>query len=205
MDPLKPLSEVLIPDERWRFFSRNLEDHHAIISSIELNPSVPDEVAQQFENARNTWMYAFFAYRLLSVAALAVHVACEAAVKARAEQDGLPENKTGNLLNLLNEAVSRGWLTDDGFASSADRETHWNEEREVQLTAGRSDIGPWQEPGDPQDHTRKVVAAIRELRNSMAHGNTHLVPNLSPTFQAAADFINQLFPVVQGQSQGNAA
>lgn len=194
MDPLKPLSEVLAPDERWRFFSRDLEEHHALISSIELNPSVPEKVCQHFENARNTWLYAFFAYRLLSVASLAVHVACEAAVKARAEQDGLPASKTGNLLNLLNEAVSRGWLTDEGFAASAHREGLWNEQRAMLLEAGRQDIGPWQEPEDPLDHTRRVVTAIRKLRNSMAHGNTHLVPNLSPTFQAAADFINQLFP-----------
>lgn len=194
MDPLKPLAEVLVPDERWRFFSRALEDHHAMISSIALNDSVPEKVHQQFENARNAWLYAFFAYRLLAVAELAVHVACEAAVKARAEQDGLPASKTGNLVNLLNEAVSRGWLTDEGFSASADREARWNEQREVLLAVGRPDIGPWQEPEDPQDHTRRVVTAIRKLRNSMAHGNPHLVPNLSPTFQAAADFINQLFP-----------
>jgi hypothetical protein len=194
MDPLKPLSEVLLPDERWSYFSRDLADHHALISSIELNPSVPEKVCQHFENARNTWLYAFFAYRLLSVASLAVHVACEAAVKARAEQDGLPASKTGNLLNLLDEAVSRGWLTDEGFSASADREAHWIDHREIGLALGHSDIGPWQEPEDPQEHTRRVVTAIRMLRNSMAHGDTHLVPNLSPTFQAAADFINQLFP-----------
>lgn len=194
MDSLKPLVEVLLPDDRWRFFSRELAEHHAMIASIALNDAVPERVRQQFENARNTWLYAFFAYRLLSVAELAVHVACEAAVKARAEQDGLPGSKTSNLLNLLNEAVSRGWLTDEGFSASADREVHWNEQREVLLAAGRPDIGPWLEPDDPQDHTRRVVTAIRKLRNSMAHGNTHLVPNLSPSFQAAADFINQLFP-----------
>lgn len=194
MDELKPLAEVLEPDERWRYFSRTLEEHHALISSISLNAAVPDKVRQHFENARNAWLYAFFAYRLLSVAALTVHIACEAAVKERALRDGVPANKAGQLVNLLNEALARGWLNDAGFSASAHREARWNEQRDVLLAMGAADIGPWQEPMDPQDHTRNVVHAIRTLRNSMAHGEALLVPNLSPTFQAAADFINQLFP-----------
>jgi len=194
LDGLKPLAEVLEPDERWSYFSRTLEKHHALISSVGLNETVPDKVRQQFENARNAWLYAFFAYRLLSVATLTVHVACEAAVKERAKRDGVPASKTGNLLNLLNEAVARGWLNDAGFSASAKREALWNDQREVLLAAGQADIGPWPEPEDPQDHTRQVVHAIRTLRNSMAHGDAILVPTLLPTFQAAADFINQLFP-----------
>lgn len=193
MDPLKPLSEVLEPDERWRYFSRTLDQHHALISSVGLNEAVPEKVRQLFENARNTWLYSFFAYRLLSVAALAVHVACEGAVKERAERDGLPSGKARNLQSLLNEALSREWVTDAGFSASASREARWNEQREVLQVLGCDDIGPWQEPEDPQSHTREIVDAIRTLRNCMAHGETFLVPNLAPMFQAAADFINQLF------------
>jgi type I restriction enzyme R subunit len=132
-------------------------------------------------------------YRLLSVAALAVHVACEGAVKERAARDGLPSGKARNLHRLLNEARSREWVTDAGFSASASRETRWNEQRELLQELGCDDIGPWQEPEDPQSHTREIVDAIRTLRNGMAHGETFLAPNLAPMFQAAADFINQLF------------
>lgn len=191
---MKPLAEVLEPDERWRYFSRTLEQHHALISSVCLNEAVPERVRQHFENARNAWLYAFFAYRLLSVAMMTVHVACEAATKERAEREGLPASKKRNLASLLNEAVERGWLSDAGFSSSANREAQWNEHRDGLLAAGCADIGPWPEPKDPQDHTRAVVEAIRTLRNGMAHGEAHLIPNLLPTFQAAADVINQLFP-----------
>lgn len=187
MDPLKPLSEVLEPDERWRYFSRTLDQHHALISSVGLNEAVPEKVRQLFENARNAWLYSLFAYRLLSVAALAVHVACEVAVKERAARDGLPPGKTRNLQSLLNEALSREWVTDAGFSASANREAR------VLQVLGCDDIGPWQEPEDPQSHTREIVDAIRTLRNGMAHGETFLAPNLAPMFQAAADFINQLF------------
>lgn len=194
MVSLKPLAQVLVPDERWQYFNRTLADHHALIASVELNTSVPDKVRQQFENARHAWLYAYYAYGLLSVAMLAVHVACESAIKARAVAEGLPRAKSKNLSSLLDEALDRAWLQDDGFAATANGEANWNEQREFLLSIGQADIGPWQEPEDTQHHTRHVLAAIRQLRNTMAHGEAILMPNLWATFRAAADFINQLFP-----------
>lgn len=128
--------------------SRTLDQHHALISSVGLSEAVPEKVRQLFENARNAWLYSFYAYHLLSIAALAVHVACEGAVKERAARDGLPSGKTRNLQSLLNEALSREWVTDAGFSASASREARWNEQREVLQAIGCDDIGPWQDPED---------------------------------------------------------
>lgn len=194
LDPLKPLEEVFIPDERWRFFSRTLESHHALIASIQLNPSVPEEVGQHFENARNAWLYAFFSYPLLTVALATVHVACESAIKARARQEGLPGWERKSLFELLDAAVENRWLVDSGFAATENREARWEEERSILLAIGATEIGPYIEPTDDQAHAKKVVKAVRELRNALAHGESLLTNSVSPAFRAMADLINQLFP-----------
>lgn len=195
LDPLKPLAEVLIPDARWKFFSTTLETHHALVSSIQLNPSVPEEVGQNFENARNVWLYAFFSYSLLTVALAMVHVACDSAIKARARHEGLPGWEKKRLYELLDVAITNRWLVDAGFAAAEHREDRWEEERAMLLAIGAEDIGPYATPTDDQDHSKRVVGVIRELRNSLAHGEPLLTNNVAPAFRAAADLINQLFPL----------
>lgn len=194
LDPLKPLADVFIPDERWRFFSRTLEDHHALIAGIQVSPNAPEEVRQHFENARNTWLYAFFAYRLLTVALATVHMACEAAVRARAKQEGFPDWKSKRFFDLLNTAVTDRWLVDSGFSAAGLRKAAWEEDRALLLAIGEPDIGPYADPEDDQAHAKVLVQAIRKLRNGLAHGETLLIPNISPTFRTVADLINQLFP-----------
>lgn len=194
LDPLKPLADVLIPDDRWQLFSRTLEGHHALIFDIQLNETVPEEVRQHFENARNAWLYSFFAYRLLTVALTTVHTACETAVRARAKQESLPGWNKKPLFLLLDAAIANRWIVDSGFAATEHREAAWEEDRAMLLAIGATDIGPYIKPTDDQDHAKKVVEAVRELRNSLAHGEPFLTNNVAPAFRAAADLINQLFP-----------
>lgn len=156
--------------------------------------SVPEEVAQHFDNARNAWLYAYFSYRLLTVALATVHMACESAVKARARLERLPGWKKKRFQELLDAAIANRWLVDAGFAAVAHREGRWEEERAMLLAIGGADVGPYVEPTDDQDHARKVVSAVRGLRNALAHGEQILINNIAPAFRAAADLINQLFP-----------
>lgn len=192
IDALKALDQVLVEDQRWQHFGLSLASHHAMIAGINLNQSVPDEVRQQYENARNTWLYAFFSYRLLSVAIFVVHTAADAALKAKATQEGVSCKK--DFRDLLLEAIDRRWIVDAGFSAVAERKQHWEDHRETLKLVGAPDCGPFVEPDDDQAHARQLVQAIRFIRNSVAHGETLLVPNVAPIFRAVAEFINQLFP-----------
>ena len=194
LDSLKPLAEVLQPDERWRLFSGSLEDHHRLIASIQVNASAPEAVRQQFENARNVWLYAYFAYSLLTVAMSTLHVACEMAVKARAERESLSGWKRMRFAQLLDAAIDQRWLVDVGFAAAERREAARSIQRELIREIGGKDIGPFVSPTDDQEYSRVLMQSIRRLRNDLAHGENLLDPNLSPSFQVVADFINQLFP-----------
>lgn len=191
-DGLEPLSSVLVRDERWRAFgNRSLEQHHAMIERYVLHSGVPVDVWQHYENARNTWLYAFFNYRLLQVALMQVHVAGEAAIKARAKLEGLDTTKF-KLKDLLDMALERRWLLDVNFeviADRAERDAEHLEMLRIMGIAREPFVGPLHE----QDYAKGLVEAFRKVRNALAHGEVLLKPNLSWEFLAVRDLINQLF------------
>jgi len=192
-DGLEPLPSVLGRDERWRAFgNRTLDQHHAMIDRYALQSGVPVEVWQHYENARNTWLYAFFNYRLLQVALMQVHVAGEAAIKARAKLEGLDTTKF-KLKDLLDMALERRWLLDVNFEVVADRAGREAEHLEMLRFMGIA-REPFVGPLHEQDYAKGLVEAFRKIRNALAHGEVVLKPNLSWEFLAVRDLIHQLFP-----------
>ena len=192
---LKPLSEVVVPDSWWAQTGHSLISHHASISAIKLNEAVPENVQQHFENARNAWLYSYFAYNLLSTAVLTVHTAAEAALKAKAKVEGYSPKK--KLSDLMDIALKERWIVDQGFSVTASRVRHWEDHREMLRLIGAPDCGPFVEPEDDQVYSRRLVEAIRQIRNSLAHGEMFLTPAVASIFRAIAEFINQLFPIRQ--------
>lgn len=100
--PLRPLADVLKPDPWWMGWvildasgvrRRTLDDHYGAIEQVQLHRGVPEQVAQAFENARNVFLYAFFAHRLIMVAELQVRISVEFALreKAKASNVDVPE------------------------------------------------------------------------------------------------------------------
>ena len=177
IDGLEPLASVVSRDERWGLLgNRTLEQHHALITQYAVHEGVPLAIRQQYENARNTWLYAFFSYRLLQVALMQVHVAGEAAIKERARREGinLKSKQANTLEKLLDMAMARRWLLDVNFTVVAD-------------------VASCESAGE-QDYARRLAAAFRHIRNSLAHGEVLLDPNLGWAFRAVRDMINQLFP-----------
>ena len=192
-DGLEPLPSVLVRDERWRAIgNRTLVQHHAMVERYALRVGVPEDVWQHFENARNTWLYAFFNFRLLQVALMQVHVAGEAAIKARAKLEGLDAKKF-TLKELLDMALERRWLLDVNFEVVADRAEREAEHLEMLRFLG-IEREPFMGPLHEQDYAKGLVEAFRKIRNALAHGEVLLKPNLSWEFLAVRDLINQLFP-----------
>ncbi|MDZ7919355.1 hypothetical protein [Rhodoferax sp.] len=194
LDGLEPLQSVLNRDERWcALGNRSLEQHHTLIAQYSLHAGVPEQVAQQYENARNTWLYAFFSYRLLQVALMQVHVAGEAAIKARAKAEGVDTAKT-SLKVLMDMALDRRWLLDTNFEVTA-RRAEREAEQLKNLRFMGVDRSPFVGPLHEQDYAKRLVDAFRHIRNSLAHGEVLLDPNLGWAFLAVRDLINQLFPL----------
>ncbi|WP_411881190.1 hypothetical protein [Polaromonas sp. YR568] len=195
VDSFKPLALVLERDESWGFLDgRTLEQHHGLIAGYALHAGVPASVEQHYENARNTWLYSFFCYRLVQVAILQVHLAGEAAIKERARLEGINPRKT--LMELLDIALERRWLLDANFEITADRSEQERKHLEMLRFMGviqEPFVGPLHE----QDYAKALIGAFRMIRNALAHGEVILKPNLGWEFLAVRDMINQLFPVPQ--------
>jgi hypothetical protein len=124
-----------------------------------------------------------------------VHVAGEAAIKARAKLEGV--NTDGKPLKaLLDMAIERRWLLDAHFEITADRAERVLQEREHLREMGEERellVGPLHE----QEYAKRLVEAFRRIRNGLAHGDVILDPNLGWAFRAVSDLINQLFPAAR--------
>ncbi len=197
--PLKSFTDAILPDSFWtnRFGTRTLEDHHRMIAEIEIGDAVPEPVRQHFENARNVYLYALFAHRLLMVAALQVRVAVEAALLARCSKEPLAPKRSPGLKRLLLHAIKHEWIRDEGFAIHRRNENARRADMEIWSQINSSCI--YTQPKDPQKYCKTLANSFPGLRNSLAHGDDFFDTSVLGTFEIAADLINQLFTPAQNR------
>ena len=198
MDTLKPLKEVTEPDERWAHFGYpdpvdfsfhpvSLAERNASIAAISLNPSVPEYIQEHFETAKNLLLYAWFVYRFIPVAQLHAYSTVEMALKERARQVTL---KTKSLAKLMEVAIERGWIHDEGFSNIRRERELMEQECEWRRQFG---LAPTPEENDAQRYCKVLMDSIPFLRNDLAHGSKTLHPGGIGTLAICADLINQLF------------
>lgn len=111
---LKPLSELSVPDTRWRHFgcgdgfqSMTLETHYADIEGLALAGSAPADVNTVWERSRNTYLLSWYCYDLVSVAVPQAFMALELAGRVRL---GPSANARHGLCRIIEKLVSQGVL-----------------------------------------------------------------------------------------------
>lgn len=152
-----------------------IEDVHAALAAIRLNPTVPDDIQNHFVTARHVALYSWFAFRLTMVAQFYAYATLEFALRQRF---GFVQPAGPSLARLLNRAI---------------RERLVDEQK----------IGEWpglddeKLPGDyvPGDWLRRLAEFIVYFRNDIAHGTFALTPDGGRALRITADIINQLFPL----------
>lgn len=93
-DGLKPFAEISQADDRNLFFVRvnlrtmeehrnTLEAHYSDIENYTLNEFVPDDIAIQYDVARNIYIYAWFEYRFFNASEASVLTVLELALKEK--------------------------------------------------------------------------------------------------------------------------
>jgi len=85
-----------------------LADHHQTLAGIALTATVPSEVRDAFDRARNTMIYAFFDYDLFVVGEVQAFGSFELALKHRLNGHGRASR--GTLRNLVDRARKAGVL-----------------------------------------------------------------------------------------------
>ncbi len=198
MEELKPLHLVTTPDERNRFRNLTLEILHAIATDIRLNPTVPEHVRNQFEIARNAFLYSWFWYPFQPAALMYSILAVELALKLRlkADRQELFQRKyPPTLSELLGTAIRDRLLVDDGFDVTIPDEA-----------LVRIDPNNPKSPAAPRDqrYCYTILYALPSLRNDLAHGEYLLAPGMSHLLARGAELINQLFPMPAQPAPGAA-
>lgn len=202
--PFKKLEEVLVKDQPFR--TGELSGYHAILSEFVLNSSVPAEIHQIFDTARNLSLYGFYATHFHQVAMLYSFIALESALKLKAEKEEViwhEENrgKYGpDFSKLLRLAKKRKWLVNERF-SFFERLVYVNAKNKKMFKNLKEGVVP--EPTNKEiDAARKttdIVSAIlthsNGLRNAIAHGSAIMDPAGSHgCLRQISEAINQLFP-----------
>jgi hypothetical protein len=216
-DPLKSLADICVPDERSAWRVGGLNGLHTELARLKLTGSVPGDVRQSFETAKNVALYAWFVYRFHVVAQLVALATLERALFMRWRADGNQSgDKSLGLKRLLREARSRGWLRSEGF-----RRLHGVARGQLSLQAVSSlDLGalqtggniPVAEPTEEEisaraaqiDFVGMLIEVAPDKRNSLAHGTLGAEWTSLPVLGDVADAINRLFADKQRGPEGTA-
>lgn len=119
-EQLKELNNILKPEIRSNLFTvtnlrtgdarkAELEDFYAIVSSIKLIESVPEDIVSQFNVARNLALYTWYSYPFHQISELKAFSTLEFALRH------IYPKKRG-LANLISHAVKDGYIKDVGFS-----------------------------------------------------------------------------------------
>lgn len=207
--PLKPLESIFHPDPLVTY---SLSDSHALISRIVLNQETPVEVRQLFETAKNVSLYSWFNRHFHPVAELVAFSALEVALRHRNKiEDAGSAAKNSNLMlkNLLDKAITRGWLREETIENRMGIARARIHERQVyaaiEASKDKKDIDKDIEIPEPTDEEIKaeaesmvilpqLIKAASELRNHLAHGGPLPYWGSFGLLRSTAGLINQLFP-----------
>ncbi len=203
------------PDPRTTMFAgearASLAAHHREIEAIQLTGDVPEEVAIQFETARNLYLYAWHVFRFFPVAQRQALSALEFGLRERLP-DRLPEpyqwpsQKRPMLAGLLGYAIDHGFIRNDGFR-------RWHQVAEGRAQQRRSmeifqamidqqlnsvEFDPSSPvnvvPGDQSWDLVKILRkSLPGRRNQLAHGSSTLTHQVLGTIELVSEILSQIF------------
>ena len=201
-DRLKPIEEVFDSDPRHKFFivydeiKRNdrpleINDLYLDLQEFILNPNVPEKVKTHFDTARNLYLYSWFVYRFYPVAELQAYASLEFALKEKFKKEKL---KTPiGLRLLLNNALEKGWIRDEGI-----RHYHRIDKRRNEYKTLVQDVYDFEQERvnnqSTNEYVKILVDNLPSLRNTIAHGSSYLTNRVYLAFEICCDLINQLYP-----------
>jgi hypothetical protein len=224
-DPLKPLDQMLLPDPRHRDegipgLTLTVERLHAALADIQLHESVPMEVRQTMETAKNVSLYSWLVYRFDDVARMTGYQAFELALRLRVAKERAVEVKAvrAPLWRLLDLADERKWLRSERF-SVVIRRARANLQEEQVFEAIRNGTlvdgqelppiteGAVLERAKQSDYVKIWKDSLRHLRNHLAHGGSLLSGKSAVgSLRTVAEAINQLFeelPCMAGEKSAS--
>lgn len=187
----------------------SFEDHHAEISCLRLNDSVPEQINIQFETARNLYLYSWFVYRFYPVSQQHALACLELALREvfgkTIPKRYFPKARHPMLKSLLRFAVDTGAIENQGFrrwhahVERRARNRYETERMHEMLERGLNVIEMDYREAVPNEDDRKydylsiLLETLPGTRNAHAHGSTMLTNQVLGTIELVCEIINQLF------------
>lgn len=203
------------PDPRTMMFAGqsppSLAVHHSEIEAIYLTTDVPENVAIQFETARNLYLYAWNVYRFYQVAQSQALSALELGLKLRLPSRlpppyQRPKQPHPMLAGLLGYAIDQGLVRNEGFGRwhrSAQDRARQRRFMESMQTMIDQQLKVMQMEKDepitltPEDQSWDLVQLLRksipDLRNELAHGSSMLTNQVLGTIELVAEILSQIY------------
>ena len=217
-DELKPLSEILEPDNRnqfWNVINQStgeerpivLEDHYRVIEQFSLHDSVPGEVATQFDVARNIYIYAWYEYRFYNVSEMQVLTVLELTLRQRISKQELKiyikarkekaVEDTGKKLHLSDGMKTLiEYCADNGLIQSS-KFTAWHRQPELKAKQEYllNTIAKMKETGDEECELDYSKLEIPKPDDSYDHVQ-HLIDHVNKIRNSYAYASADLYPNV---------
>jgi hypothetical protein len=207
---LKPLDEMTLPDPRIEHepyrprgdASLGAADiRERLEKNATLHKGVPQDIATQFEVARNLMLYSYFVFEFQTQAEFQAYAALEFALRERFDRPTIQKKRGNEILNipvmlkgLLQRAVDENLLQPEKFPSFA-----WTNQLR-KFHAER--MGHKVEPISAKEWLELIQKHIKGQRDHLAHGNPHLwLPSSFDQIERCADIINALFPTCEVETK----
>jgi hypothetical protein len=171
LEPDARFSDSVVHDAKTgELRAMRIDDLRGMVASIELTQHVPAAIREQFDVARNAFVYSWFVYEFATLAEQQCFAILEMALRHRLDPAASPNTtRSPGLGSLLKTAVEQGWLRREDFI--------------VPSVSG-------------SDSAMCLLDFIPRSRNHLMHGNVQLLPQGTPdAMRLCTDVINGLFSV----------
>jgi hypothetical protein len=183
------MEELMSPDNlgdldiRSRVFGWNPRERYDFISSVKIDPAVPEEVQRLLMTAKNLIIYSCFHYPFNVIAAQTAFSALELAIRLRSDADGFTEKLTG-LHAAMQRALEEKWISDDEILCCSRRQ---------QNIFGPQEAISYTELSSEQQFVEVLAKIFPKYRNVLAHGSSSM-DNLGASMALDVNrMINQIF------------
>jgi hypothetical protein len=145
-----------------------MHDLRNMVAEIELSARIPATIREQFDIARNAFVYSWFVYEFATLAEQQCYATLEMALRHRLDPGAAPNTtRSPGLHNLLKSVVEQGWLRREDFLAS---------------------------PAPGGTEPLCLLDFIAPSRNHVMHGNVQLLPQGTPdVLRLCAAIVEKLF------------
>lgn len=195
-DPILSVEEILQGDSR----SISLEYLQRVISDIQLIPQVPDPIKDEFQRAKDLFIFSYFRYEFSTISLRSALFAYETAMKMRYVKSLGEKIRISYQDQIVHEFTNVSYSDITQFLNQMKKQKKWDiknvKVNEQPFPMGTKNIMKWLVANGIPKWKLKMYDAGMHLRNALAHPEKpFLIPPSDGMLRGIAYDINEMFSV----------